>query len=186
VIDIAGDFWIFAYGSLMWDPGFPVGRVRPALLKGYHRSLCILSIRNRGTEARPGLVVGLDRGGSCVGWVLEVPAATAKPPLAYLEQRELSTGAYVAKWVPVRLDDASRIEALAFVARPGHPQFVHGLSPEKQARLVLQGTGPYGTSLDYLREVCRHLDACGIPDGPLHRVLAIAEAHLGAGIASGG
>ena len=68
--EAAGPLWVFAYGSLMWEPNFPCAEVRPALLRGYHRALCILSIRNRGTEERPGLVLGLNRGGSCAGRAL--------------------------------------------------------------------------------------------------------------------
>jgi cation transport protein ChaC len=175
MLDITGDFWVFAYGSLMWDPRFPCRAVRPARLAGYHRALCILSIRNRGTAERPGLVLGLAPGGSCSGRALHVAAADAPSALAHLFERELSTGAYLTKQLPIRLDGGDRVRALAFVARPDHPQYVSGLSAAGQARLVAQGTGPYGTSLAYLQEVVRHLDGCGIADGPLHRVLALAE-----------
>lgn len=181
----AGAFWVFAYGSLMWDPGFAAEQVRPARLAGYHRALCILSVRNRGTAARPGLVLGLDRGGSCVGLAMRVGAAQAAETRAALVARELSTNAYRARMVPVRLlhgegmaaeRPAERIKALAFVARPDHPQYVQGLSAAEQARLIRQGHGSYGSSLDYLRAVCRGLASRGIRDGPLHAVLALAEA----------
>lgn len=176
MIDIDGDFWVFAYGSLMWDPRFPFTEVRPARVRGYHRALCILSIRSRGTADRPGLVVGLDRGGSCLGRALKVAAADGAETVAYLQQREMATDAYVPRRLPARLDDGRTVDALAFVARPGHPQHVPNLSPAAQARLIRQGIGPYGSALDYLRNVCRHLDECAIADGPLHRVLALAEA----------
>jgi cation transport protein ChaC len=179
MLGISGEFWIFAYGSLMWDPRFPHQEIRPARLGGYHRALCILSIANRGTPERPGLVVGLDRGGSCVGRVLRVAAEHGEDTLAYLQQREMSTDAYIPKMLNVRLDDGGMVAALTFVARPGHPQYMRGLSPEEQARLIRQGHGPYGSALDYLRNVCRHLDEVAIPDGPLHRVLELAEAMPG-------
>lgn len=176
-----GAFWVFAYGSLMWDPGFAAEQVRPARLAGYHRALCILSVRNRGTAERPGLVLGLDRGGSCQGLAMRVGAAQAAETRAALVARELSTNAYRARMVPVRLLHgegmaAERIDALAFVARPDHPQYVQGLSAADQARLIRQGHGSYGSSLDYLRAVCRGLANRGIRDGPLHAVLALAEA----------
>lgn len=167
---------VFAYGSLMWDPGFPVAATAVARLAGYHRALCILSIRNRGTPERPGLVVGLKAGGSCVGQVLRVADQDAAAVLAYLQERELSTHAYEARHLGVRLADGRCIKALGFVARPDHPQFVTGFSIAAQAALVAQGVGPYGSSLEYLRHVCRALDDRGLPDGPLHRVLAAAEA----------
>ena len=176
LLGITGGFWVFAYGSLMWDPRFEAEDVRPARLGGYHRALCILSVRNRGSMEKPGLVVGLDRGGSCVGLALRVGEARARATLKNLVARELSTGAYVPKLLPVRVAPRETVSALAFVARPGHPQYVRGLSPAEQARLVCQGSGSYGSSLDYLREVCRGLDSRGICDGPLHAVLALAEA----------
>ncbi|MBL8660303.1 MAG: gamma-glutamylcyclotransferase [Rhodospirillales bacterium] len=175
--------WVFAYGSLMWEPNFVCAEVRPALLRGYHRALCILSIRNRGTETKPGLVLGLDRGGSCAGRALRVAPGHYATTLAYLEQREMSTAAYRPKLVPVRLDGGESVRALAFVAEPRHRQYVGTLAPEEAARLVRQGRGSYGASLDYLRNVIAHLDRIGIADGPLHRVLALAEV---AGEASGG
>ncbi|HRK95012.1 MAG TPA: gamma-glutamylcyclotransferase [Rhodospirillales bacterium] len=170
-----GALWVFAYGSLMWEPSFPCAEVRPALLRGYHRALCILSIRNRGTEARPGLVLGLDRGGSCAGRALRVAPGHHAPTLAYLECREMATRSYRPKLLPVRLDGGESVTALAFVADPGHRQYVGSLPAEEAAALVRQGRGSYGNALDYLRNVVAHLDAIGIADGPLHRVLALAE-----------
>lgn len=168
-------FWVFAYGSLMWEPNFVCAETRPALLRGYHRSLCILSIRNRGTDARPGLVLGLDRGGSCAGRALRVGPGHYAATLAYLEQREMATASYRPRLLPVRLDGGKRVTALAFVADPGHRQYVGRLPPGAAATLVRQGRGSYGASLDYLRNVVAHLDEIGIADGPLHHVLALAE-----------
>lgn len=173
------DPWVFAYGSLMWDPGFDCAEVHPALLRGYHRSLCILSIRNRGTEASPGLVLGLDRGGSCAGRVLRMAADRVEATLAYLERREMATASYRAKLLPVYLGagrgTGTRVKALCFVADPRHRQYAGNLPPAAAAALVRQGIGSYGSSLDYLRNVVGHLDDIGIADGPLHRVLALAE-----------
>lgn len=171
--------WVFAYGSLMWDPGFPCAESHAALLRGYHRSLCILSIRNRGTDERPGLVLGLDRGGSCAGRALRVAADHVEATLAYLERRELATQSYRPRMLPVRLGPGGRagerVWALSFVADPGHCQYAGGLPPTAAAALVRQGRGSYGGSLDYLRNVVEHLDAISIADGPLHRILALAE-----------
>ena len=176
LVAVTGPLYVFAYGSLMWDPGFPVAATAVARLAGYHRALCILSIRNRGTVERPGLVVGLKAGGSCVGQVLCVADDDAPAALAHLQERELSTNAYRPRHLAVRLADGRSVTALAFVARADHPQFVSRLSVAAQAALVAQGVGPYGSALDYLRHVCRALDDRGLPDGPLHRVLTAAEA----------
>jgi cation transport protein ChaC len=167
--------WIFAYGSLMWEPNFLCAEIRPALLRGYHRSMCILSIRSRGTEAQPGLVLGRERGGSCAGRALRVAPGHHASTLAYLEQREMATGSYRPKLLPVRLDDGRRTAALAFVADPLHRQYVGTLAPAEAAALVQQGHGRYGASLDYLRNVVAHLDQIGIAEGLLHRILALAE-----------
>jgi cation transport protein ChaC len=170
------DLWIFAYGSLMWDPGFePVAR-HGAVLRGYRRALCILSIRNRGTRDKPGLALGLCRGGSCRGLAFCIAARDVAATCRTLWAREMPTRAYIPKLLPARLDDNSRVTALTFVARPGHPQVVGDLPLEHAAELVVQGKGLYGTSLDYLREVIQHLDCFRIADSPLHRIHQLAEA----------
>jgi cation transport protein ChaC len=174
-VDAGRDLWVFGYGSLMWDPGFAYVEDAWGLLRGYHRALCILSVFNRGTAERPGLALGLDRGGACRGRVFRVTAADQAATLAYLWRREMPTGAYRDRRLPIRLDDGRRVTALVFVARPGHPQYVPDLACVESAALVATGVGCYGSALDYLRQVCRQLDAFGIADGPLHRVLAQAE-----------
>ena len=173
----SGDGWVFAYGSLMWAPGFPVVEAAWGLVRGWHRALCILSIRNRGSRERPGLVLGLAPGGACRGRALRVARADLAMCRTYLWSREMPTRSYAPRLLPVRLDDGRRIEALAFVARRTHPQYVEGLAPEAAAALVAHAEGAYGSALDYLRNVVAHLDDFGIADGPLHRVLALAEAH---------
>lgn len=171
-----GDVWVFGYGSLMWDPGFPYIEMKRALLRGYHRALCILSVLNRGTRERPGLALGLVRGGSCRGFVFRIEAEqwpVVQPPLW---AREMANAVYAPRMLPVRLEGGERIPALVFVARPDHPQYRGDMPPEQAAALVAQGVGGYGTALDYLRNVVRHLDEFGIADCPLHRVLTLAEA----------
>ena len=81
------DVWIFAYGSLMWDPGFPYEEARPAVLKGYHRALCLYSTRYRGTPEKPGLVLGLDRGGACRGIGYRVAALAIEVRVNVLRER---------------------------------------------------------------------------------------------------
>ena len=169
------DLWVFGYGSLMWEPGFDYVSAHAARVFGYHRALCLLSVRNRGTPERPGLVVALDRGGSCRGRAFRVSAAKASAVRAYLWEREMYTGAYRPLNVRVALDGGGQVTALTFGARPDHAQYCHPETDSQAAELVIQGQGSYGTSLDYLRNVVSHLDEFGIADGPLHRILAIAE-----------
>src|SRR5512144_723018 len=170
------DAWVFGYGSLMWDPCFRYVETRRALLRGYHRALCILSILNRGTPEKPGLALGLDRGGSCNGFAFRLDQNSVAAGKDVLWQREMLHGVYRPKVLQVRLADGERVPALVFVARPEHPQYAGELKSQEAALLVAQGTGAYGTALDYLRNVVRHLDAFGIADCPLHRVLTLAEA----------
>ena len=91
------DFWVFGYGSLMWRPGFDFVDSALAWVHGYHRSLCIFSHVHRGTPQRPGLVLGLDRGGSCQGVAFASRAATAPKTISYLRERELVTSVYLEK-----------------------------------------------------------------------------------------
>lgn len=164
------DMWVFAYGSLMWDPGFSYRMVRPALLKGYHRALCIYSRWHRGTPDRPGLVLGLDRGGSCRGLAFRVAADEADRVLAYLDERELLSYAYRRRRVKVQAGEEP-VAAEAYLADPAHPEYAGKLDPEDGAVLVAQGVGASGTCFDYLDNTVRHLDRLGIHDGPLHELL---------------
>ena len=99
----SADTWVFGYGSLMWNPGFAYAEARRARLTGYHRAFCIYSIHYRGTERRPGLVLGLDRGGVCEGIAFRLAPETRAATLAYLRRRELIYGVYREALVPVHL-----------------------------------------------------------------------------------
>lgn len=173
-----GDIWVFGYGSLMWDPGFPYVQAEPALLRGYHRALCIYSRFHRGTLERPGLVLGLDRGGSCRGLAFRVAGDESRPILGYLDERELVSYAYKRATVRLVLPGARRVPAFAYVADPGHSQYAGKLPKDLIVELVAQGVGTRGTCFDYLENAVRHLDGLGINDGPLHDVLAQAVERL--------
>lgn len=166
---------MFAYGSLMWQPDFDHMAVRPARLHGYHRAMCILSNHYRGTHRQPGLVLGLDRGGSCLGRAFRVAAIQAEAVRSRLFEREMITGVYFPRMVPVRLDTADRVMALAFVADRHHPQYFAAGDPAAAAALIRQGVGKAGSSRDYLTRTVEHLTALGIADGMLHRLLDLVS-----------
>jgi len=170
----AQDFWIFGYGSLMWNPGFPHIEDRPALLDGYRRTLCVKSTIYRGTPDKPGLVLGLDQGGSCCGRAFHVAPEHVNDTLAYLEEREQVTKVYCPHFLDVTLNDGRTVSAYAFVVRREHDQYAGDLSVEQQAHMVAQGIGYKGTALDYLTSAIDHIDALGISDPELHEVLALA------------
>lgn len=174
-METSRDIWVFAYGSLLWRPGFAWREARPALLRGHHRSLCVLSWHWRGTPEKPGLVVGLDRGGSCLGRAYRVGEDEAGEVIAALDARELVSEIYLPRWLPVETREG-RVSAYAYVVRRNHEQYAGRLADAEAARLVVQGRGEGGAALDYLRETVSELDRLGLPAGPLHRVLALAEA----------
>src|SRR5579883_3089065 len=167
----ADEIWIFGYGSLMWDPGFAYLERAPALLRGYHRAFCIYSHRYRGTPEKPGLVLGLDRGGACRGIAYRIDPAERDCVLAYLHEREMSNRVYVQKALPVALGDGRKVAALTHVTVRGHEQYTGKLAAEAIVALICQGHGERGPCADYLINTVRHLDELGIKDGPLHDLL---------------
>jgi cation transport protein ChaC len=174
------DFWVFGYGSLMWRPDFPHKRIEPALLYGYHRAFCIQSFHYRGTREQPGLVLGLARGGSCLGRALLVDAADGDFVANYLHEREMITGVYIPRWFDVRIgaDPArgERVRAVAYIGDPDHEQFCGGLSEESLAAIIARGVGISGPNVDYLEATVRHLDELGIRENGLHRILRRVQA----------
>lgn len=166
--------WVFAYGSLMWRPDFDPAEIRAARLIGWHRAMCILSTHYRGTPERPGLVLGLDRGGSCVGRALKVTAGQWPEVRALLHEREMITGVYTPRFVKVCLDDGSRMPAYTFIVDRSHEQYWSG-PPQTAAALIRQGLGPRGSSRDYLANTVEHMDALGMREGALHRLLRLVD-----------
>lgn len=165
---------MFAYGSLMWRPDFDHVEARLARLTGYHRAMCILSNHYRGTHERPGLVLGLDRGGSCVGRAFRVEPADVETVRRILFEREMITGVYIPRDVPVRLDDGRRVAAWAFVARHDHEQYVPP-DPVRAVALIRQGVGRAGSSRDYLARTVEEMERLGIRAGMLHGLLAAVD-----------
>jgi glutathione-specific gamma-glutamylcyclotransferase len=163
----ADDLWVFAYGSLMWRPGFEPVERSPASLDGYHRALCIESHRHRGTPERPGLVLGLDQGGSCRGMAFRVEAARAGAVLAYLRERELVTHVYVETVLTATLDDGRSVDAVAYVVDRAHPQYVGVLSPEETLERVSGSVGLAGPNPDYVVNTARELERLGVTDPTL-------------------
>lgn len=170
-----GPLAVFAYGSLMWRPDFPFVEVQAARLGGYHRALCIASHHYRGTPDAPGVVLGLDRGGSCLGRVFFVAADERLAVVATLEARELVSRVYEARFLPVRLADGRRIEALAFTADRHHVQYLGRLPEADRVAMIATARGSSGSSRDYLAHTVAHMDELGLREGSLHRILRAVE-----------
>lgn len=168
------DLWVFGYGSLMWRTGFNYIERRQARLIGAHRSLCVYSHNHRGTPAKPGLVLGLDRGGSCRGVAFLVEAKNAKSTLAYLQERELITKVYLEAMRPVDLLDGPRenVRALCYIVDRSHTQYAGKLPLEAQLSHIRQGVGKSGPNPDYVIETVRHMKDLGIRDRALEWLTA--------------
>lgn len=164
--------WVFGYGSLMWNPGFPFLRAVPARLSGFHRKLCVYSFHYRGQPGKPGLVFGLDRGGSCNGLAYEVEKADWAWTQDYLQKREQITMVYRELRKRVILAGGQTVEALTYVVDRNHPQCACGLAEKAIVALVKQGEGEAGSNLDYVRNTHAHLLALGIHDPALARIVA--------------
>lgn len=169
------DLWVFGYGSLMWHPGFEHADAVHARLTGWHRCFCIWSVVYRGTPGRPGLVLGLDRGGVCEGIALRVPSARASDVLTYLRRREQVTGVYREALVPVSLatEDRTEVMAVAYLAEPAHPGYAGDLPLGVQAELIRGGHGRSGPNIDYCVSTIDHLRALGIREPRLERLRAV-------------
>ncbi len=160
------DFWVFGYGSLMWRPGFDYVEQAPARLAGLHRALCVYSWVHRGTREKPGLVLGLDRGGACRGVAYRVAGKNREPVLAYLRERELVTGVYREVWRTIRFADGRHppASALTYLADRDHVQYAGRLPRERLLGIVRDGAGRSGANRDYVINTAAHLRALGLSD----------------------
>jgi cation transport protein ChaC len=163
-----GDLWVFAYGSLMWRPGFAHRERLAARLIGLHRALCVFSFVHRGTPERPGLVLGLDRGGMCRGVAYRVAAAARGETIGYLRAREQVTSVYLETVRPIELEDRRRVRALCYIVDRGHAQYAGRLPLSESLHYVRQGHGQSGPNRDYVLETVRALETLGYRETELH------------------
>jgi cation transport protein ChaC len=164
------DLWVFGYGSLMWRPGFAFLERRHARLVGAHRALCVYSFVHRGTPERPGLVLGLDRGGNCRGTAYRVAKGKRTETIDYLRAREQVTLVYREAWRRVWLDadPQQSVQALCYMVDRGHRQYAGRLSLAEQLHYVRQGHGRSGPCRDYVLATVKALEALGVRDADLH------------------
>lgn len=164
------DVWVFGYGSLMWNPAFKYLERRPALLHGWHRSFCLWTPLGRGSPEAPGLVLGLDRGGSCCGIAYRIAAADRETELALVWQREMVGDGYRPRWARVRCREGSARAIIWVINRDGE-RYAGKLPVETVARTLASAVGKLGSNRDYLENTVAHLDELCIKEKPLHEIL---------------
>ena len=169
--------WVFGYGSLIWNPAFDYDEKRVGTLHGFHRQFCFRSTVGRGTPDTPGMMLALDRGGSCRGIVLGVRRERAETELTSVFMREMTGQTYRAVWGKVRTD-AGPVSAITFVANHDSEHYTGRLQPEEIARYISQGCGHLGPCTDYLFNTRDHLTELGISDPMLNRLCRLVEKEL--------
>ena len=169
---IREDVWLFAYGSLIWNPAIYFTEQRCVTVRGYHRKFCLEVQLGRGSLEAPGLTLGLDRGGSCRGVALRIPAARAREELEVVWQREMVGTAYTARWLRAA-GNGEAIRAIGFVVDRTHDRYVGGMEELQAAALIANASGFLGPCADYLHQTSSHLTKLGIPDSGLLRLQAL-------------
>jgi len=175
------EIWVFAYGSLMWRPDFDYVESEPALLRGYHRAFCIYSQIYRGSPENPGLVLGLDNGGSCVGRAFRLDSDAAHDILAAIHAREMIYDVYMARCLPISLTQRSgapRVTAHTYTADRAGPQYSGKLERDMMIKLIRNGCGTAGDGRDYLANTVYHLHQLGLTDTGLATLLHDVDAEV--------
>lgn len=171
--------WVFAYGSLIWKPAFSAVESRIGTLHGYHRQFCMLVKRYRGTPEEPGLMLALERGGSCRGMAYRVAEDGREQTLTTIWTRELLTAAYLPRWLDVRTDGGT-VRAIAFVMNRAHERYTGRLDEADVADRLARACGHVGSCAEYLLETVTHLEELGIRDHRLWRLQRLVAARLAA------
>jgi cation transport protein ChaC len=161
--DPNADVWVFAYGSLIWNPIFKFIDRRVGMIHGFHRRFCLWTALGRGTPDQPGLVLGLDRGGSCRGIAYRIAAADVPTELLLVWRREMVIGSYVPRWVQV-FDGTEKLRAIAFTVNLHHSCYTGDISLEAIVDSIATAQGRLGSCADYLLQTVDGLKTAGIQD----------------------
>jgi len=176
--DRKAPLWVFGYGSLIWTPEFEFEARRPARVHGYRRRLCLRSVLYRGTHEYPGIVAGLDRGGSCLGMAYRIAGARVPTVFGQLWEREMFLGSYRPAWTRARLRDGAAVAALAFVVRRDAFNYCGDLPDDEIVEILVRARGLRGSSLDYLQRTVSALHEAGLGDPHLERLAQRAARRL--------
>ena len=170
-VDLSEGVWLFGYGSLIWNPAFHFTDRLIGTIYGYHRRFCLWTHLGRGCPERPGLVLGLERGGSCRGVAFHIASDAVEEELAIVWRREMLSGAYVPRWVDVH-SALGDIRAITFVINHAHERYARFLPDDRIAEVISTAEGFLGPCADYLINTVDHLAELGIHDRPLQRLRA--------------
>ncbi len=168
------DLWVYGYGSLIWRPDFEFAEQRQALLRGYHRALCLWSRINRGTPEQPGLVFGLDVGGSCRGMAFRIPAESVPKVFDALWLREMPSGAYIPRWLRCRTSQGD-IRALVFTMNRKTDAYVPRMPDDQLRQVVYSAQGTNGPCIEYVMEPASALQRSKILDKRLQSVVQLLQ-----------
>ncbi|AZR86523.1 multidrug efflux-associated protein [Bordetella pertussis] len=171
------DVWVYGYGSLIWRPDFDFVERRLATLHGHHRALCLWSRVNRGTPECPGLVFGLDRGGSCRGVVYRLAGRQVPDYFPALWDREMSTGAYLPRWLRCATEHGP-VNALVFIMNRANPAYIRVLPEPELLAIVRRASGRYGPCTEYVVQTAQALRQAGIRDARLEQIARQLEADV--------
>ena len=166
------DVWIFGYGSLIWNPAIHFERKDIMTIYGFHRKFCLKTYLGRGNKEAPGLVLGLDHGGSCRGVAFKIPAKIAAHELEIIWRREMLSGSYIPRWLNGKIKGIS-VKALGFVVNKQEDRYVGDLTDVETATLISKANGFLGTCADYLINTSEHLEDLGIPDKKLSHLVKL-------------
>ncbi len=170
-------FWIFAYGSLMWNPQFNFDAKHVAGIRGYHRAFRVWSRVNRGTPEKPGLVLTLDRGGSCRGLIYRIPADRVQEEMGRIWKREMTYGSYVPKWLRCTVGEET-ISALAFTVNRNCTGYAGEISQEVMVHALSIARGQYGAAHEYLFKTMETLRQHGIRDSRVEQLASHVKAKM--------
>lgn len=170
---LTSDLWVFAYGSLIWDPAVEVEEYRYGSLSGWHRSFCMRLEGGRGTHAQPGLMAALDEGGHCDGVVFRISADLVDVETQFMWRREMFSGSYRPIFVFVNTPQGA-VDALVFVMDKGNRRYMPDLTEDETARTIALAEGNLGPNFEYLDSLVRHLGELGIRDDDMRRLHAHA------------
>jgi len=169
------DVWVFGYGSLIWNPAIHYSERRTARVWGYHRSFCLRTTLGRGSPKTPGLVLALDRGGSCNGVVFKLPEGREKDELSVVWDREMALDSYDAAWVRAMTPDGP-VNAVTFVMNRDNERYVGGMPEDNIVEHLATAEGYLGSCAEYLENTVEHMRAAGISDRQMFRLQRLVRA----------